>query len=189
MIRRLILIGIAEAVNADGIGIALGAQDSQWASVFWLTAKTGFVLAAALLTIVAAREQHYVAAAGFGVVGVFAFGFGLATSVQAHGFEDVFLGLLPGVAIAGAVGLLLIGISRWFAIWVRIVGVVAAAGFVISAGLLLLAAAPQTTPPDISLNLFRVSYILYLITAVGWVVEVRNNIEIDSQVLDPTAIE
>lgn len=187
MFRKMILIGLTVAVIADVIGIALGFQDlPDWAGLFWLIAKTGFLMSAALLAIVAARSQQGLAAAGFSVVGVFAFGFAVATSVQARGFQELFAGFLPGLATAIAVGLLLIGSSKWFAKWVRGVGFLAAAGFVVSAVLLLFAADPIATPPDISLIVFRVSYLLYLITAIGWLAEVRTDTNIDSRILDPT---
>jgi hypothetical protein len=97
--------------------------------LFWAIDGVGIVVATALLTMKFLRQGNDVVAAGFLV---FLAGEGLLLSGTAAGLEGSVPSYAGGIALWSA-SLVLVSVPNIFAIWIRVVGVIAAILFAISA--------------------------------------------------------
>ena len=148
-----------------GIGAVFGmagtlVSHASLRQAFWAIDGIGLIVASALLTVKFLKKGNDCVAAGFLV---FAIGESLLVSGTAAGLAGSVPSFGGGVALWAA-ALLLISIPREFAVWVRVVGVVAAMLFAVVAGRIFWG--EQLLPTSSLLPLF--AYPFLVITFVGW---------------------
>jgi hypothetical protein len=152
------------------IGLALGAvfglvgtvvPQSNLRNTSWGIDGAGLVMAASLLTLKFFRKGNDIVAAGFLV---FAIGEGVMLSGTAAGLAGSVPSFAAGTAL-WATALLLISISKEFAIWVRLLGAAASILFVITAARIFWGA--QLLPTASPLPFF--AYPFLVLTFIGWI--------------------
>jgi hypothetical protein len=126
----------------------------------WAIDSVGLIIATTLLAIKFVRRGNDFLAAGFLV---FAIGESVIFSGTAAGLTGSVPAFAAGAALWAA-ALLLISIPRAFAIWIRVVGVIAAALFALTA--VKIFCGEQLLPTSSPLPFF--AYPLLVLTLLGW---------------------
>ena len=163
--------GLGNSVNTlAAIGLALGgvfglagivATQPNMQAMAWIIDGCGLVMASALLTLKFHKMGSEIVSAGFLVFGI---GEGVIISSTAAGATASVPSFGAGVAL-WATALLLISLPRQFPLWVRLVGVIAAALFFVTPLISFLG--QQLVPTASPLPFF--AYLLLVITFVGWI--------------------
>ena len=149
-----------------GIGAVFGlagtlVSEASVRQTFWAIDGVGLVVASALLTVKFVRRGDDCVAAGFLV---FAIGESLLVSGTAAGLAGSVPSFAGGVALWAA-ALLLTGIPKVFATWVRVSGVFAAILFAMVAARIFWG--EQLLPTSTPLPFF--AYPFLVLTFVGWI--------------------
>jgi hypothetical protein len=152
------------------IGLALGGvfgllgtmvAERNLQAAFWAVDGVGLVVATALLALKFFRTGNEVVAAGFLV-------FSIGESVMLAGTADSLAGSVPSFAAGTALwsaALLLTGVPREFASWIRLVAIVGAILFAITAARIFWG--EQVLPTTSPLPFF--AYPFLVLTFVGWI--------------------
>jgi hypothetical protein len=149
-----------------GIGAVFGmagtvVSQAPLRQAFWAIDGVALVVASALLTVKFLRKGNDCVAAGFLV---FAIGESLLVSGTAAGLAGSVPSFAGGVALWAA-ALLLISIPREFAMWVRLIGILAAVLFIVVAARIFFG--EQLLPTSTPLPFF--AYPFLVVTFVGWI--------------------
>ena len=130
-------------------------------AILWAIDGAGLVMATALLTVKYFRTGNDVVAGGFLV---FAIGEGVLLSSAAAGPESSIPSFAAGITLWGT-ALLLVSIPRLFALPVRIIGIVSAILFILTAARIFMGEQllPTSTPLPVDAYPFLVA------TFIGWI--------------------
>jgi len=165
------MVTFKNSINVVAVlGLALGAvfgmagtfvAQPNIQALLWAIDGAGLVMAAALLTLKYLRMGHDVVAAGFLV-------FAIAEAVLMSGTAAGPAASVPAFAAGTALwalALLLISIPRQFALFVRLLGVVSAALFAITAARIFWG--EQILPTSAPLPFY--AYPILVMTFIGWI--------------------
>lgn len=130
MIRRVILLGLVLQATVGFIGIPFGQPIT---STLFAVGATGLLVAAVLLALQSFRAGYQLSAIGLALLAGHALLRLPGYALEIQGFDEHRAAIGVGAWTAAFIGFLLIGIGNRFALWVRIVGVLAGIGFVITA--------------------------------------------------------
>lgn len=153
-----------------GIGLALGGvfgmigtmvAERNLQAAFWAVDGVGLVLATALLALKFFRTGNDLAGAGFLV-------FAIGEGIMLEGTAESLAGSVPSFAAGTALwsaALLLTSFSREFASWIRVVGIIGAILFAITAARIFWG--EQVLPTASPLPFF--AYPFLVLTFAGWI--------------------
>lgn len=178
MLRTVIIAGLVIVLIANTGGVALAELNMPLhAGSTWLVALGSLLLSSVLLAIAACQAERYLAAIGFLVLGLYAVVHSVAVGVWANDMKEIYLAIYPARMMVMAIGLFLLGSSDWFARWVRGVGILTGAMGVILGGMVMYGAdlSGDAGIPDL-LNM--ATLVLFLLTVLGWLNEIRTNVGI-----------
>jgi hypothetical protein len=158
-INAIAIVGLALGGALGMVGAIVQQQNLQ--AILWAIDAAGLVMAAALLAIKYFRAGNDVVAGGFLV---FAIGEGVILSGTAAGPAGSVPAFAAGTAL-WATALLLVSVPKLFAMPIRILGIVSAILFIITAGRIFWGEQllPTATP------LPSYAYPLLVATFIGWI--------------------
>jgi hypothetical protein len=158
-LKLVIVVGLALGAILGMAGTFVAARNLQ--SILWLIDGVGIIVATALLAVRHLRAGNDSVAAGFIVyaIGESVMLIGTATTIEAS-----IPSYAAGIALWSA-GLLLTGIPRQFALWVRIPAIIAAILFAVTS--LRIFAGEQILPTAAPLP--SAGYPFLVLTFAGWI--------------------
>ena len=152
-------VGLALGGLFGMLGTVVAARNLQ--SAFWAIDGVGVVVATALLAMKLFRKGNEVVAAGFLV-------FTIGESVMLAGTATTLAGSVPSFAAGTALwsaALLLTGVPREFAGWIRVAGLIGSILFAITSARIFWGA--QVLPTSSPLPFF--AYPFLVLTFIGWI--------------------
>ena len=152
-------VGLALGGLFGMLGTVVAARNLQ--SAFWAIDGVGVVVATALLAMKLFRKGNEVVAAGFLV-------FTIGESVMLAGTATTLAGSVPSFAAGTALwsaALLLTGVPREFAGWIRVAGLIGSILFAITSARIFWGA--QILPTSSPLPFF--AYPFLVLTFIGWI--------------------
>ena len=172
MARSFILGGFLVAFAASIAGFPLEArEDHQWAGLLFIVFALALFAGSTLFALDLGRHKDDIAAVGFVAVAIYGIGTTLNSSLLARDLPEISVGIQPGIWGALALGMLLIGVSSRFPIWVRLVGALSAVGHVVAASALLFGAEMPPTggePTDPAPLILAISKLFFWAALAGW---------------------
>lgn len=179
MIRRVIAASLAVVFIANVGGVVLAELDmTLHAGSMWIIALAGLLLSSVLLAIAAFQSEHGLATAGFLVLALYAVIHSVAVGLWASDMKEIYLAIYPVRMMVMAIGLFLIGSSAWFAGWVRGAGALTGAMGLILGGMVMYGAELGGNAPAAPDLLNMATLLLFLLTVLGWLNEVRTDVGI-----------